>query len=99
MPSTVATGRERGGTDVSDRFERRAFQKIVTAAIPAAITASTSQIVSHSQTFELVNRCASPAAMTAVNPMHSPPHPGIEVKEDARSIVSRMRRMFVAAWS
>src|SRR5262249_57471408 len=60
---------------------------------------------SHAQTY--IHSCwewmpeAMIAAMMAVTPIATPPHPGTAVKDEARSIVSRMKRRLSIArpWS
>src|SRR6185503_13043844 len=71
--------------------DRCAFARIAQTPIAQASTASTSQIASHAD--GVAAPCASQAAASAVAPMAAPPHPGTAVKELARSIALRMKRI------
>src|ERR1700685_4103051 len=68
----------------------RAFEVTLHPAIANATEASESHVNSHADA--VCCRDATTAAPAAVMPMATPPQPGTAVNEDARSIVSRMKR-------
>src|SRR6202030_893950 len=85
----------RPGPEKSFALARWALVAAAGAAIVTAMTASTSQTPNHAR--GVVCREAIPAAITAVIPIATPPHPGTAVNSAADSIVSRMYRRWSAA--
>jgi hypothetical protein len=89
----------RPGCDSTGIAAARAFLRIVQPAMTSDAAASVSHTASHAS---VVFCCeATSAAKSAVSPMASCPRPGTAVNEEARSIVSRMKRRLSIArsWS
>src|SRR5205807_7864469 len=85
--------------DMNGASDRRALMAIVPNPIAAPTIASASHVASHMRNDLPRNCCAMIAAPMAVTPTPTPPHPGMDVNDPARSIASRMNRMLSSACS
>src|SRR4051812_30379854 len=100
MPATSggtypSAKRNAGAADDSGAPILRALIVIAANAIAAAIAASASHTATHRS--ESSGGPDTNAAITAVTPISTPPHPGTAVNAVARDIVSRMNRMLSMA--
>ena len=82
--------KRRAGPEVKSDPARFPFRSIDTPPIALASTASPSQVISQRRGVQADSGSAIAVATNAVIPIAKPPHPGMDVKEPARSIVSRM---------